>query len=537
MSIYKTLVKATIKQQTAFSIGGAQGDSNDNSTFRNGHGVLTIPATGLAGGFVETLMRIFPDCGGTKESWKQITGKQRNGKNNNKESGLFKSIFSFRNSHPLNPAKIKTEWRQGVGIEAETGTASEHSLFEFEVVPSGTAWSFFLEIDSHRAKEFDFSGFSAEEIALLVISEWQQGFGWIGRNAARGCGWFKLENIEILELPVAENAVLAWPDISKNEEDLFASLKGELSDCVLEGKKRLPEIRDRLNNSIQPEWCYLRASLSFEAGKSEDGYGIDTIQSGGHSWLANYYKKEKLFENFIVPETFKKDNSLKDKFQKELDPDSFFPLTRGLYKDKITFTPFLPGSSVRGSLRSLVGRIERSFSDQEKDNCWGVLDPNDTDSIKERVESLKQQKSIAQQNGKPFRIEELFERLFGISEFAGKLLVRDAVSENPDDFVFLQHEQHAEDEFCCGVYGSGKFNSTVVLNGKFNFDIVLEAKDKKEAEDLYKLILPGLKMAQKGWMPIGGGKLKGAGYVKVRINNVELKIPGREATPFRREEV
>ena len=515
---YRTIFSAIIKQKTALTVGGSEGDSSSSLMFRDGLNRLTIPATSVAGAFCETAMRLFPELEKAKKGdgfkdlrWEHLTGKRQYEINSltkkkiKKDIGDTISAFCFENLHPIYEENDKsqiTEMRQGVGIDAFTGTSADKSLFDFEIVPAGTKWKLFLEVDTSR------TGVTGEYVASLVLNEWEKGYGWLGKNNTRGCGWFELNNICVIELPLTEEALEKWPNSTKTFKDAFDDVK------KLDFTKEIPfselvsNAKQYLADKISKDWYYIKMSYSIEPGSS-DGYGYDFLQSGGHAANADYSLEPNVLDSMLVPISLKAN---KNEYLKGMELDKPFPMT--YYYEDGEYKPFLPGSTVKGAFRSIISRIKRGENKKKKiDNngFWGILDPNS----KKKLESRK------------FKMGDL-EELFGIAIqrrrdenekkeddiCSSNILFSDAMLEKNSSFSLVQQEQHAEDEFCAGVYGTGKFDSTVLIKGKLCFDIIIEGKSRVEVTNNYKLISKTLDLAKKGWVPIGGGVFKGFGWLK-----------------------
>jgi CRISPR-associated RAMP protein (TIGR02581 family) len=85
--------------------------------------------------------------------------------------------------------EIRTEIRDGVGIDRDTGTASPKAKFDFEVVPIGT--KFFFEAVLENLSDWEVGLFA------LILQQWETGQIALGGNTSRGIGWSELKNIKI----------------------------------------------------------------------------------------------------------------------------------------------------------------------------------------------------------------------------------------------------------------------------------------------------------------------------------------------------
>lgn len=224
---YRTFVRGRLVQQSALVAGGSDpkpGEA-DITCARDGAGRLVIPGTGVAGALIETAGRICSQLlRSAPESrdlhLKRITCKGEEVPEAVGEQQMLQSLVRVYPAHRVVAGKVEragqkelggsaeSELRQGVGIRQATGAtaAGRGALFDLEVVPSGTTWDFFLEIDTLRG------GAKVERLILLAVAEWAAGRCWLGGSAARGTGWMTLDNIELLRLPLCEAAIDGWPN-------------------------------------------------------------------------------------------------------------------------------------------------------------------------------------------------------------------------------------------------------------------------------------------------------------------------------------
>lgn len=96
----------------------------------------------------------------------------------------FKDTFlSDKSTH------IKTEIRDGVAIDRDTGTAKKGAKFDYEIVPSGSRFKFEAILENVEPWEVGLLG--------LVLKSWERGEIAIGGKTSAGLGWGKLENIVV----------------------------------------------------------------------------------------------------------------------------------------------------------------------------------------------------------------------------------------------------------------------------------------------------------------------------------------------------
>ncbi len=543
---FRTLIYGTLRQQAGLNVGGTDlGDVQPDTCHRDGLQRLTIPGTSFAGAMIETATRLFPDLipadpRGIPLLERRVTGKQPGtpqAKRRRVRAGeeFLQSVWRFRNAHPS--GKVLTEWRQGVGIRQATGASAgqKRALYDFEVVPTGTTWSFFLEIDTFRG------GVAAEWLAVQALDEWRRGYGWLGRGPARGTGWFCLESPELVRIPLTSRALRAWPHNQLSTHDNAEGATNDKSPA-----RSLPRLlaagarpvdwaaaalaaRQATSGWQRGAWHYLSITVTLgpdPSGATEpDHYGLDVLQVGGHPALELHDSSAGMLQPLSVQNYGWRGAQ----YQR---PDS--PLVTTRPADASGFQPFLPGSGIRGPLRHTVSRLANAKQ--------RVRDPNwkDDPLVKELATCVDLRKHELRKSKRPAfvpdaEVRHLVERelgdrvtaLFGAEEVCGRILVRDAelVGSN---FTVVRAEHHAEDEFTAGVYGGAKFNRDVLVAGRMRFQIVLEAPTREALGSMVRLLGPAFELARLGFLPIGGGKWRGAGWLPWTLESIELSRAGED---------
>ncbi|MFM9966014.1 MAG: RAMP superfamily CRISPR-associated protein [Planctomycetaceae bacterium] len=524
MSLYRTLIVGRIEQCSALSVGGTpEVETGSDSCFRDGAGRLTIPGTSLAGALIETAARLFPslvsDQPNSRLLGDQVTGKTTTipqSKARDDQAEFVQSVWRLRNSHPVTvngTADVATEWRQGVGIRQATGTTAQNkrALYDFEVVPTGTHWSFLLEIDTHRG------GQVAEALAILTLNEWCESRGWLGRSAARGTGWIKLakDGLTVLRLPKTPDLIEAWPNNSAaNLSTLLARLvgagavNGDWSELLLESQVVAEE-----RQWAGGQWHYLTIPVTLDVGKpTAADFGWNVLQVAGYPCGDLTANAVTLVGPLSVADG--------DNWRESKTPDAPFVNTKPRGG---SVQPFLPGSGLRGSLRHTTSRLARGEQVAVRDPNW--RDDPEAKALRQQLdEKRKQVRHLSDSDVRPLADE--LTKHFGSEELCGRVLVSDALLTNPNDFQLAQTEHHAEDEFTGGVYGSGKFDKQVLLTGQLQFRIVLEAATLDELQTLAQRLAPALELARLGHLPIGGGKWRGAGWVPWKFGSMQRTHAG-----------
>jgi len=584
-SRYRTLIIGKLEQVSALCVGGAgEMPHDENLCHRDGLGRLTIPGTSLAGALIETAARMVPEIlhettpkAGSPEAqsigWK-VTGKLRSGpprratKNAQDLADFLESVWYFRHAHPESE-EVLTEWRQGVGIRQATGATArqKRALYDFEVVPAGTRWRFLLEIDTCRG------GAEAEALAVLALDEWRRGLGWLGRGAARGTGWIHLLEPRLLRLPVTREILERWPDATKEEHTALESLRVHGAEDIAWGDA-LSEARALFSAVLATDWLYLRIHVALEPGLRADGYGVDLLQVGGHPSLLfgdppsslelpwslrstaghastdGRQSTEAQNVRAAPPSaTLSRGGLQQEVSQPRLtgcvyDPDTPFVSTHLTGEIEGEPTPFLPGSGLRGPLRHVVSRLERArqLAATEK-HC--VLDPNAPGNRGSGRRNPSNAGGGSDHEESRSAHLDPVARWFGLEERAARILISDAIPLG-GKFALLQTEHHAEDEFAGGVFGSSKFNRIMLSGGRFEFQVVVELPGKAcsasgarhttedrehdpacSLQSVCQLLGPALELAQLSYVPVGGSKWRGAGWVPWRVERIELLAAGQ----------
>ncbi len=519
---YRTLVRGKLVQRSGLTVGGSPLDptGSDIQCHRDGRGRLTVPGSSLAGAFIETAARICPELVESRgpvrlhnryayQDLDRLSGKSRDGcakvrPPREGESEMYQSLLYV---YPCHMVKMDypVERRQGVGIRQRTGAAAidQRALFDHEVVPAGTGWDFLTEIDTCRA------GACAESLILLALLEWAQDRCWLGASVARGTGWLTLADLEVLRLPMTEDAVEAWPTNSKESLGDLWEVAQAIGGARIE--RDIATIYRTATTAFGVElpprrFWYLTIDARLSAGRRSNGYGLDAFSIGGH----NAQPHARLAAKLLVPNGIHP-----EKFQQEYDPD--MPVvtmqrqsvasaqegtTAAGQQPRPVDEPFIPGSSIRGPLRHATSCRRRGLHQEE------VPDPNEPGSKKS-----SQRCHVAA--FRPCRTRR-------------RLLVRDALltDEAGGDYKLALFQHHAEDEFTAGVYGTTKHDRTAIVDGAFDVRLVIEAQDVQGLRTSIEAIYPTLKLAELGHLPLGRAKWGGLGWIPWRFNSVVVAQAG-----------
>lgn len=93
------------------------------------------------------------------------------------------------------------EIRNGVGIDRDTETVSQSLLYNYEVVPAGTPFSFALTLESAEPWQLG--------LVLAALQPWQRGEVQLGGFRSRGLGYVRLDYVQLdyVELHSADDVL------------------------------------------------------------------------------------------------------------------------------------------------------------------------------------------------------------------------------------------------------------------------------------------------------------------------------------------
>lgn len=198
-------------------------------------------------------------------------------------------------------------------------------------------------------------------------------------------------------------------------------------------------------------------------------------------------------------------------------PDMNFVRT---YHPVLGETVYLPGSSLKGVLRSQAERIARTLGLR----CCDPLDENK--SCERRVQELKKK---AKQRGEDFPSARVYRelcticRVFGHTVQASHLQISDAYPEEP--VARTERRDGVAIDRISGAVAAGPFTLEVVTEGRFPSRLSLHNFQLWQV-GLLALVLRDV---NEGRVPIGFGKSRGLGRVKVDYRRLEISYPGHFA--------
>lgn len=174
--------------------------------------------------------------------------------------------------------------------------------------------------------------------------------------------------------------------------------------------------------------------------------------------------------------------------------------------------PFIPGSSLKGAVRTLAERALRSLG-RERDGLWACdpLDPDGHCTAKLIRESRNPNEPEARFSERAWQQSCLACRLFGSPLFAGRLAFKDAFLSNAAELpVVTQVRDGVGIDRDLGAARTGiKYDFEVVVPGAA-FDLELLAENVEPWE--IGFLLAVLRFWEEGALPIGGKVTRGPGW-------------------------
>jgi CRISPR/Cas system CSM-associated protein Csm3 (group 7 of RAMP superfamily) len=495
-----------------FHTGGALDKSSayiDRIVFRDSTGHPKLPGTSLCG-VMAALARASLRAAGCAEPKKHPAFISLFGSAREDGGGQASRLIVLDSKLDNSTSHILVRDRNG--INRQRGSADEKRLFHEEVVDG--VWSFPLDIEFTESgprtrQEFDNLKLKssnpdalAYRLLLDVLCLLEAGWVNIGSNSAIGYGRFRLEDCRITVRDrcspdqVLAYAMMRWKAREDNNIAVFPSQN--LQDAV---KSTAAIAIDERNSNRPSERVRLRCILRpLEPLLVKTGYTTEIRPNIGSQ------KQEQESLNLSWPPVLR-----------EFSVDSGFCLdAHGV--------SYVPGSSVRGTLRSYVERIVRTTISARLGEEIGNRAAWDLEQATNKGKEFSKRVEYKEDD-----VECLISRVFGFSALGGRILFSDAVPIDPDTFEsrrkLLDHV--ALDRFTGGAADKRKFNSRPYfpagapseVDRKGDLECEIELFDFEEWHlGMLMLLLRDLRL---GRVMLGYGKNKGFG--KVRLEHVEME--------------
>lgn len=485
------IITGKLLTRSALHIGAGKGESGFDALLqRTAAGDLKISGAALGGALRAIATRLAPrlDLGGRKickalqrkpdetlvcgcavcHLFGELYPQEAD---NEKEGGRASRLWVY-------DATLKTTadtWiRDGVGINRATGAAARQGSvkFDLEVLPAEAVFDLRLELKD--ASEED------ELLLAAALAEWQAGRGTVGGRVSRGLGAFSLEDLAFQERDLNEpKALMAFlHGTAPNAGLLPAQKEGKdwLTASLVTARTRIQPAPDNIH--VARSWVELRFTL-----QATGPLLVNDPTTAGRAG----FDHAPLIENG---------------------------------------RPVLPGSSLRGVLRSHAERIARTLATERAANgdeflttcpaCSPVARPRGKEDLTlECCDALlvKLEKAGARDSADEVATDELCLacQLFGSPRLGSRLIVEDAALKERTKPVYKVQDFLAIDRFTGGGKDGAKFDAAALWRPAFTARIRLENPWDWELGWL-ALVLRDL---AEGWLTVGFGAAKGFGQVWV----------------------
>ncbi|AFY68745.1 CRISPR-associated protein, Csx7 family [Thalassoporum mexicanum PCC 7367] len=187
--------------------------------------------------------------------------------------------------------------------------------------------------------------------------------------------------------------------------------------------------------------------------------------------------------------------------------------------------PLIPGSSFKGALRSrlesflrgILGSDRRLVADPSDEKEWSIRS-EELSEFKKSLEKLSQYERESSLNEYIIGHTDLISRLFGSPWLASKFQVRDLTVIKDTWFGQYQERDGVSIDRDTETAADGKlYNYQVVPAGtEFEFKCVVENAEGWELG----LLMIGLHQFEAEQIPLGGGRSRGLGVVKLTIDKM-----------------
>lgn len=487
-----------VSTRTALQVGttSSAADVSDGLFRRDSRGRLMLPGSSIAGALRGHLTRIVPAMTalGTTAICDALTGKQKTEQNGDPLACGCIVCHLMGDIRPLNvirdpklpPDQLEklngrasrliihdalfddgttSHIRDGVGIDRTTGASARaaSAKFDSETIPAGTPLTITLELED--ADPIDLY------LMALIFAEWQSERIRFGGSKSRGTGTLSLVSVEESE------TVLTKPPEGTEHKALMQYLRRRTSE---------PTWKPRALNAPVPAEYH--------------GQEVNVPGSVLH-WLT---------------------------FEFDLQAQGFF-LTNDTTRAVMIGTDhrslvFLPGSSLRGAIRSQAERIARTIANMSAENeaqflarCAAsnpfVTVADKQHGIESSVARIRRHEHIAALREDPMSYD-LAEQLFGSVDWGSRLVVDDAPLVG--DAKWKKLDFVAIDRFTGGAADGAKFDAYALWQPRFRCRLHLESPEDWEIGWL----LATLADLADGRVPVGMGASKGFG--DVRLDDLRL---------------
>ena len=186
--------------------------------------------------------------------------------------------------------------------------------------------------------------------------------------------------------------------------------------------------------------------------------------------------------------------------------------------------PYLPGSSLKGVLRSHSERIINTINDGKA--CMPFEENGSYKFCGKKIEKLEKQKEKKLPKPDVYKMSCPVCRLFGSTSFVGRISISDAYTEK-NKAPSEQRDGVGIDRYTGGAVRGAKFDLEPVTGGTFECSVYIRNFE------IWQLGLIGclLKDFKDGYIYLGSGKSRGLGKVEGELKDFEISFPGRPEIP------
>ena len=467
---------------------GEQTETTDSPVFRNAGNEIVIPGTAISGALRAIATKIAPHLGFKK----CLALDERSSVDfcDCPVCDLFGSIILGEDAVGASASKlwihdaclhgsVKPAIRDGTGIDRETKSSARatRAKYDFEVLPKGSEFSFQLELRGDISEE-------NETILAAILSEWTHGRCYLGGSLARGTGNMRLEELKVHAL-----------DLSSPEKLIVFLKEEDAVKAAIEVEKWLERNVERAKAQIKT--CAMSPYLYNSFARLEF-----TLQFTGGFVINNILCATRAGYNFCPA----------------MEAGKFV----------------LPGSSLRGMLRSHAEKIARTLTtlNSTTGNEFLTRCPA-CNPHADKVAPLSSCNSLLREYRKKNHADDdvkeeqlcLACQLFGSSYRGSKLYISDGHHTNAPQVKIMDFI--AIDRFTGGGKEGAKFNALILWKPAFKVSMFLENPKEWELGWLMRVF----RDMRDGLLPVGFGQNKWFGNVILKEESIKVGVISDDFVP------
>lgn len=502
----RKVITGTILTRTALHVGsGERNGATDALLRRNSAGECFIPGSAIAGPLRTIATRLAPRlsdglCQALTGLSKKACGcmvcalfgdiNPQEGKDGGKASRLWVMDAKLSGTPTI---------RDGVGIDRVSGAAARQGAvkFDLEVLPARSSFELRLELSSSESE-------TNEYLLAVLLAEWESR-GTLGGRVARGLGAFSLTSLRWEQFALDTCASLM----------AFLRRKGD----ALPLYDREVATQQQLVRAAREKWGANIKSLPALSDSDSDSDHDHDHDHDDNKELANYAIARAWVELRMTLQ-FEGLMLINDLIQAQKAGFDHAPLSdhRSPLEREVQERWLLPGSSLRGVLRSQAERIARTLATQASQDKEEFLrrnpagSPNNSRDVTQplpNTDCLLRAAGVPDEVAVPPSCFDLADRLFGSTRLGSRLIVEDGHLVNEPQLKALDFV--AIDRFTGGGRDSAKFDALALWQPAFECRLRL---DNPAAWELGWLLL-ALRDLDEGVTTIGWGAAKGFGQVDI----------------------